>query len=84
MKIEGKNAVRETLNEGITIDKLYVQNGTDNGELVSLAKQKGLKFTTTKLYQMEKIVIFHYTLYYTTNCIKSQCKNICSKQMFFL
>ena len=48
-----------------------------------LPKNDMLKFTTTKLYWLENIVIFHHTLYYTTKCIKLQCKNICNKQMFF-
>lgn len=49
-----------------------------------LPKNDKVKSTTTKLYQLENIVIFHHTLYYTTKCIKLQCKNICRECMFFL
>ena len=43
MKIEGKNAVRECINANKTIEKILVQNGSDNKELISLAKERGIK-----------------------------------------
>ena len=43
MKIEGKNAVRECIYANKTIEKVLVQNGSDNKELVSLAKERGIK-----------------------------------------
>lgn len=43
MKYEGKNVCREALVTEKTIDKLLVQNGIDAGELVDLAKAKGVK-----------------------------------------
>ena len=43
MKVEGKNAVRECINAGKTIEKILVQNGSENKELVSLAKERGIK-----------------------------------------
>lgn len=43
MKIEGKNAVRECIHANKTIEKVLVQNGSDNKELVSLAKERGIK-----------------------------------------
>lgn len=43
MKIEGKNAVRECIYANKTIEKILVQNGSDNKELVSLAKERGVK-----------------------------------------
>ena len=43
MKFEGKNACREALRTQKTIDKLLVQNGIENKEIVELAKQRGVK-----------------------------------------
>ena len=43
MKFEGKNACREALRTQKTIDKLLVQNGIEDKEIVELAKQRGVK-----------------------------------------
>jgi len=43
MKIEGKNAVRECILSNKTIEKILIQNGSQNKELVSLAKERGIK-----------------------------------------
>lgn len=43
MKVEGKNAVRECIVAGKTIEKILIQNGSENKELISLAKERGLK-----------------------------------------
>lgn len=43
MKIEGKNAVRECINANKTIEKVLIQNGSQNRELIDLAKSKGIK-----------------------------------------
>ena len=43
MKIEGKNAVRECINSNKTIDKILFQNGSQNRELMQLAKERGVK-----------------------------------------
>lgn len=43
MKIEGKNAVRECINSGKTIEKIMVQNGIDAKDILSLAKERGVK-----------------------------------------
>ena len=43
MKFEGKNACREALRTQKTIDKLLVQNGIEDKEIIELAKQRGVK-----------------------------------------
>ncbi len=43
MKYEGKNACREALRTEKTIDKLMVQNGIEDREIVELAKKRGVK-----------------------------------------
>ena len=43
MKIEGKNAVFECLDSGKTIEKIMVQNGVDAKEIISRAKELGIK-----------------------------------------
>lgn len=43
MKYEGKNACREALKTEKTIDKLLVQNGIEDREIVELAKKRGVK-----------------------------------------
>ncbi len=43
MKYEGKNACREALKSGLTVDKLLVQNGIEDREIVNLAKEMGVK-----------------------------------------
>lgn len=43
MKIEGKNAVREAILTGKTIEKIMIQNGADCKELYELAKERGHK-----------------------------------------
>ena len=43
MKIEGKNAVRECINSGKTIEKIMMQNGIDAKDILSLAKERGIK-----------------------------------------
>ena len=43
MRIEGKNAVRESILASKTIEKIMIQNGSQNKELVSLAKERGIK-----------------------------------------
>lgn len=46
MIVQGKNVIRELLNSGKTINKLYVQNNLNDrvsNDLISLAKQKGVK-----------------------------------------
>lgn len=43
MKYEGKNACREALRTEKTIDKLLVQNGIEDREIVELAKKRGVK-----------------------------------------
>lgn len=43
MKIEGKNAVRECIKANKTIEKILFQNGSQNKELLQLAKGNGIK-----------------------------------------
>lgn len=43
MKIEGKNAVRECIMSGKTIEKILFQNGGQNQELLNLARERGIK-----------------------------------------
>lgn len=43
MKIEGKNAVRECILSGKTIEKVLFQNGGQNQELLNLARERGIK-----------------------------------------
>lgn len=43
MKIEGKNAVRECIYANKTIEKILIQNGSENKELINLAKEHGIK-----------------------------------------
>ena len=43
MKIEGKNAVRECINANKTIEKVLIQNGSQNREIIDLAKSRGIK-----------------------------------------
>lgn len=43
MKYEGKNACREALRTEKTVDKLMVQNGIEDREIVELAKKRGVK-----------------------------------------
>ena len=43
MKIEGKNAVREAILSGKTIEKVMIQNGADSKDIHSLAKEHGVK-----------------------------------------
>lgn len=43
MKIEGKNAVRECIKSGKTVEKIVFQNGADVKEIINLAKESGIK-----------------------------------------
>ena len=55
MIVEGRNAVRETLKSGKTIEKLIIQKGNRDGatgEIVALAKKAGVKI----LYQEKELM----------------------------
>ena len=43
MKIEGKNAVRECIKSGKTIEKIIIQNGVDVKDILSIIKENGIK-----------------------------------------
>lgn len=58
MKVEGKNPVKELLESGSTIEKIIVADGTkdqDVRELVSLAKQRGIRVEFADRRAMDKL-----------------------------
>lgn len=72
MQIEGKNAVREALRAGSTIDKLMVLKGSsdrDSSSVISLAKQKDVKvvFVDKSVLDKESITGRHQGMIATTS-----------------
>lgn len=57
MKIEGKNAVRECILSHKTIEKILIQNGSANNELVNLAKANGVKVQYINKSQMDELSV---------------------------
>lgn len=57
MKIEGKNAVRECILSHKTIEKVLIQNGSANNELVNLAKANGVKVQYINKSQMDELSV---------------------------
>ena len=57
MKIEGKNAVRECICARKTIEKVLIQNGSQNKELISLAKENGIKVQFVNKSQMDELSV---------------------------
>ena len=58
MNIEGKNAVREALNAGKTIDKIYITDGTNDSEVRALlfdAKAKAIRIEFADKKRMDKL-----------------------------
>lgn len=62
MKIKGRNAVREALNSDATIIKMMVSNSSNDrvfGEIVSIAKRKGIKIQYVDNKVLDKECLGH-------------------------
>lgn len=57
MKIEGKNAVREAILSGKTIEKIVFQNGIDAKEIINLAKEYGHKIQFVNKQVLDELSI---------------------------